>query len=140
MQSSLLAGPDTSTYALKADAQESELLRILYTYNPWWTGKPIPDVKLKRFKRYDYQRLADQLDNQKIVAIVGPRQVGKTTLLYQLVQSLLHKTKPQNLMYLSLDDPYLNVTIGRTKQIFDIYSTSIAKRPLDELEETAYFF
>ncbi len=119
---------------------DTELLRILYVHNPWWVNKPIPSIKLKEFKRRDYYKLLDQLEHEKIVAITGPRQVGKTTLMFQLIEKLLTETKPQNIFYLSLDDPYLKITPEKTKEIFELYSTVIIKKPIDDLKERVYFF
>ncbi len=102
--------------------------------------KPIPEAKLKDFKRRDYHKLLEQLQNDKIVAIIGARQVGKTTLIYQLINELISKTNPQNIFFLSLDDPYLNVTFQSLGKIFDLYARTIIKKPLDEIKDRVYFF
>lgn len=119
---------------------EPEVLRILYRHNPWWEGRPIPDIKLKEFKRADYFHLEPQLADAKITAVIGARQVGKTTMLYQLIQKLLAGTSPQSIFFLSLDDEYLNMTRQNLNKIFEIYASSVLKTPLHELKQRAYFF
>ncbi|MDE2589454.1 MAG: AAA family ATPase, partial [Patescibacteria group bacterium] len=119
---------------------EPEILRILYQHNPWWINKPIPDIKLKEFKRRDYFKLEEELANNKITAVIGARQVGKTTMLYQLIQKLLSDNNPQSIFFLSLDDQYLNITLRNLNKIFEVYASNILKTPLDELKHRVYFF
>lgn len=119
------------------EAGDDEILRILYQHNPWWAKKPIAEAKLKPFKRRDYYETMDRLVDDKILALIGPRQVGKTTIVYQLIEKLLSEDgiNAQNILFLSLDDPYLNVSVKNLERIFELYATNILKRPLDELKE-----
>jgi predicted AAA+ superfamily ATPase len=57
--------------------------------NPWWQGKP--GRQLPAYKRAAYQTLERKLSAGLAPAVVirGPRQVGKTTLQEQLIESLL---------------------------------------------------
>lgn len=117
---------------------ETEILRLLHSANPWWSGKPIPPAKIKDFKRRDYYKLEEQLEHDKISALIGARQVGKTTLMYQLIQKILSLTSPQNVLFVKIDDPYLQVTMDILEKIFGVYSANIIKTPLDELKNTVY--
>lgn len=47
-------------------------------------------------KRYVYQKLLNALDRQAAVALIGPRQIGKTTLALEVAQS-------RNAVYLDLE-------------------------------------
>lgn len=123
-----------------APVEEAELLRILYVHNPWWTTGQVPEAKAPAFKRRDYYKLLESLESPKIEAIVGARRVGKTTLMYQLVQHIIAKAGPERVMYLSLDDPYLKITTESLKTIFDLYAKYVLKEPLSELKEPVYFF
>lgn len=70
------------------------LVADLRRMNPWWEGeppRPLPEtrrhiVRLIR-RRFDY-KLAP------IVVVRGPRQVGKTTALRQVIQDLLDEGAP----------------------------------------------
>lgn len=119
---------------------ESELLRLLHVYNPWWIGKPIPAAILKEFKRRDYYKLEGQLENDKIVALIGARRVGKTTLMYQLIEKILSQTSPQNILFAVLDNPSLQITQDTLEQIFKVYTTSVLKKQFDSADETIYIF
>ena len=123
-----------------AIVEESELLRILYVHNPWWASGQVPESKALDFKRRDYYKLLENLDSPEIVAVIGPRRVGKTTLLYQLIEHIIGKTGSERAMYLSLDDPYLRLTIDSLKTIFDLYARYIIREPLADLRETIYLF
>lgn len=118
--------------------RENEVLRILYQHNPWWQNKPISPVKLKPFKRRDYYKIIERIEDRKILALIGPRQVGKTTLLYQLIDTLLKEKDPKRILFVSLDDPYLNVTLQNIGKMLDLYSITILKEPLDELKDKVY--
>jgi len=106
--------------------------------NPWWVKKPIPPSKLKEFKRRDFYKLLKNLSNEKIIALIGARQVGKTTLLYQLIEEILTKTKEENVLLINLDDPLLHISVQNLDKIFNTYSTRILKRSFDSLDDTIF--
>lgn len=117
---------------------DDEILRILHTYNPWWVQKPIPESRLKPFKRYEYENIIKKINTEPITALVGARRVGKTTLLYQIIEQLLKTTNSQNILFALLDDPYLHMSQETLERMFSVYSTSILKKELDALEQRVY--
>ncbi|MBI3268843.1 MAG: ATP-binding protein [Planctomycetes bacterium] len=67
----------------------SELVDSLHAMNPWWKsqpGKPLPS-----FRRWPFKRAREMLRSgiAPVTVLPGPRQVGKTTLLLQLIANLL---------------------------------------------------
>lgn len=74
---------------------------ILKKQNPWWGNK---SFEFSVFSRNILPELIKNLANDKIVALVGSRQVGKTSLLYLLIEHLLKIVKPLNIFYINLDD------------------------------------
>ena len=120
---------------------ETEVLRILNKYNPWWGDKPIPQSKTSSFKRGDYYIIKRELERREIVSIIGPRRVGKTILIHQLTQELLDsKIDPKRILYLSTDEVELNTGGVELKDVLEVYSTYILKSPLDSLKEPCYLF
>ncbi|MFN3654094.1 MAG: ATP-binding protein, partial [Candidatus Nitrosotenuis sp.] len=118
---------------------DDEILRILHDYNPWWTKKPIPEARLKQFRRHDFYRLKSQIGDEKIDILIGARRVGKTTILYQLIDELLsEKILPENILFVSLDDQYLHVSLENMDRIFNLYSTHILKKTLDSLDQRVH--
>lgn len=121
--------------------EELEILRILNRYNPWWNNKPIPESKTNPFKRGDFHIIKKKLNKEEIISVVGPRRVGKTILIHQLIQDLLDKgISPNRILYLSVDEVELDKGGAELKHIFETYSKYIIKKPLDELGETSYLF
>ena len=78
------------------------ILRLIQDLNPWRSGKPFAP---KPFKREIFARLAKHLKYKQILAIYGLRQVGKSTLMKQLIEQLLNQgVKPQNILYFNFED------------------------------------
>lgn len=121
--------------------EETEVLRILNKYNPWWGNKPIPPSKISSFKRGDFYIINKELERKEIVSVIGPRRVGKTILIHQIIQNLLDsKVDPRRILYLSSDEVELNENGVELKDILEVYSSYIIKKPLDSLDETCYLF
>ncbi|OGW85867.1 MAG: hypothetical protein A3C35_00005 [Omnitrophica bacterium RIFCSPHIGHO2_02_FULL_46_11] len=80
---------------------------ILTPYNPWWESG---EVKTEIFKRPIFHKIyKDLLSLKQIISITGPRRVGKTTLLKQVIQALIRDghAKPSEIIYFSFDDPLM---------------------------------
>ncbi len=121
--------------------EETDIIRILNKYNPWWSNKPIPPSKINSFKREDFYAVKKELKRREIVSIIGPRRVGKTILIHQIVQDLISTgIDPKRILYLSVDEVELNKGKVELKDILDIYSSYVIKSPLDNLKDTCYLF
>lgn len=77
---------------------------ILYLLNPWWEDKKF-SIGILREKYLN--QLKASLSHKRAALLIGSRRVGKTTLLYQLIDYLLKikKIKPEQLLYVLLDHP-----------------------------------
>lgn len=121
--------------------EEMEIVRVLNRYNPWWDNKPIPESKTSAFKRGDFYMLKKSLNKKEIDSIVGPRRVGKTILIHQLIQDLLSSgVDPKRVLYLSVDEVELNRGGAELRHILETYSKFILKTPFEDLKETHYLF
>ena len=96
-----------------------ELESILRDLNPWWSPphpvRPAPPA----YRRRGVQALLDGLDRpESLIQVVrGPRQVGKTTALYQLVEELLGRGEdPMRILLVRFDLQTL-----REAGLLDIY-------------------
>src|SRR3990167_7435257 len=83
------------------------ILGILKEWNPWWENKEL--VKdLEGTKRPEYQDLLDSIKIKEITIILGVRRSGKSTLMYQIVDSLLKQSiKPEQILFVNLEDKKL---------------------------------
>ncbi|SMP80913.1 hypothetical protein SAMN06295888_13710 [Desulfonatronum zhilinae] len=98
----------------------SETLGVLHGFNPWWTGRPFP---VPKFRRLAYKACRSYLDNaalHRAILLSGPRRVGKTVLLQQVVTALLQEGRPaRSIIYLSLDHPLLKLlSLRETLKIY----------------------
>jgi uncharacterized protein len=83
---------------------------LLLPYNPWWENPEKAFERLPSFRRPAFLRIYRDLKQiPQIISITGPRRVGKSTLIRQMIQELLTRedVKADHVMYYSMDDPAL---------------------------------
>jgi len=92
-------------------ASQQEIFAVLRQYNPWWGGAGVPDLpKWKRAAFAELKRWLSDPPVHRAVLVTGARQVGKTTLLLQAVESLLSEgAKPEQILYATFDHPLLKL-------------------------------
>ncbi len=81
------------------------LAEALDRANPWWRGQPLP--VLPGMKRWAFAPVLKGLKEglAPAVALRGPRQVGKTTLLEQVIAELLSEgVEPQRILRVQFDE------------------------------------
>jgi len=81
------------------------LIANLQSLNPWWIGAPA--LPLPSFHRWPFARLQRLLHGGLTPATVlrGPRRIGKTILLRQLIDALLAAgTAPHHILYVPFDE------------------------------------
>jgi predicted AAA+ superfamily ATPase len=78
-----------------------EIMQALYDWNPWIEG-PFPPELLGRERNY---HILSYLDIPEIKILEGARRVGKSTLMYQVVEKIL-KDNP-NVLYINFEDELL---------------------------------
>jgi len=76
----------------------------LYSFNPWWKDGKVPPELLGR-KRKIFNEVSKYITHRQILLLTGLRRVGKTTLLYQMINELLSKgTSRYSILYFSFDE------------------------------------
>ena len=82
---------------------------LLLPYNPWWENPDKAFERLPIFQRPIFEEIFRGLKEvPQIISITGPRRVGKSTLIRQIVRRLISEgTKPESIVYYSMDDPAL---------------------------------
>jgi hypothetical protein len=80
-------------------------LKELLIQNEWWDTGKISQEKAKPYRRKVFEEIKRTFQKyRQILLLTGLRRVGKTTLLYQLIQELLRAgIKPTQLIYFSFD-------------------------------------
>ncbi len=78
-----------------------EALRLL---NGWWDSGKVRKELAKEYKRAVFEEIYNKLAKYKeVIVLTGLRRVGKSTIMYQLIDSLSSKTNPLNIVYFTFD-------------------------------------
>ncbi len=101
---------------------DAQLQLLLEPYNPWWLGgidweKELPDYE----RPIVAEVLADLADIPQVISITGPRRVGKSTAVKQVIRHLIGKQQidPRKILYFSFDDPEIFASEETQRIIFD---------------------
>lgn len=84
-----------------------------------WVGKIPREKYLRRLKKF--------LDIRHVLILSGVRRSGKSTLMYQMIQSLIEEkdVSPKNILYLQLEDvlitPFLKLGANLLEDIYKFY-------------------
>ena len=113
------------------------ILKVLTAFNPWWkTGAIHPDFtkQYRRFAYYEAIKRLDQTDIKRTVILTGARRVGKTTIQYQMMETLLKKgVAPQRIVFISMDHPMLK--LSGLNEILECYHENVYAN-----QDAYYFF
>ena len=105
----------------------------LEEFNHWWIKGTVDTELALPFKRDNYREIESHFEKKFIVALVGLRRVGKTTIMYQLIQKLIaEKTNIANILFFSFDE-----TQAKLSEVIETYK-EIQKK--DFREEKVYIF
>jgi uncharacterized protein len=112
---------------------ETDIVKGLERDNPWWDNEnESPFLRFSHQRAYfsRFRELVSQWDIRRSIILLGPRRVGKTVVLQQLVESLAtDNISPRAIMYASMDTPlYSGLSLERLLEIF----TDRNKIPLNE--------
>jgi len=118
-----------------------EPLHYLQEVNEWWISGSVNPVLLQKLHREEFHELVEFLESERITAIIGPQRVGKTTLMYQLIDHLLDTgTKKEHILFASMDDPLVKMMMtDPLKTIIDEYREKIVKKPIRDVEKLYIF-
>ena len=117
---------------------EQELLREMESQNRWWAEKSI-ELDKGLIEREAYKKIVGEISKKEVTGIVGLRRVGKTTILKQVIKSLLDSgVDAKKILFLSLDGFKKGEKI--LKQVLDIYFRNILETTPDKLEDNVFVF
>lgn len=88
-----------------------QLIKVLSQFNPWWRGEGVPDLPpWQRAAFHDLYTWVHEPPAPRAVLLSGARQVGKTTLLLQVINHLLSDGVPSaNILYATFDHPIIKM-------------------------------
>ena len=111
--------------------------------NYWWKNNDISAKFLYKRNREEFYNIIEKLDNKRILSIIGPRRVGKSTLLYQTINYLIKEKKVdrKRILFFSGDDPSLFFNENdKLSDVLEIYFNNILYESASSLKEKVYIF
>ncbi|MBI3194541.1 MAG: ATP-binding protein [Ignavibacteriae bacterium] len=116
-----------------------DLEAIFRPYNPWWSDPTSSLGDIPKFHRPIFELLVSEIDLiPQILSITGPRRIGKSTLLQQLIRHFISQgVAPQRIVYYSFDDPSLIAQKIKVDELIDSTMKMVVKR---ESKDPTYLF
>lgn len=94
------------------DLLHKQIIKKLRMDNPWWeTGCIFDDFANMQKRLYFnvFYPLVTDLSIRRTLILMGPRRVGKSVMLYHIIQQLIEDgVNPRNILYASVDTPLYN--------------------------------
>ena len=119
-----------------AIVSEEQVIKVLQQYNPWWRTPATMKENNKPQKRMAYYEALKILNHKTIrrfAILSGVRRVGKTTIMYQIMDNLIDEgINPRNILYATFDNPILKLV--NVENVLSIYES------LYPIEGTRYIF
>lgn len=88
---------------------KDQILNKIRFENPWWNTGRIDRYYASMKKRlyfYLFTPLIYERSIKRAVVLMGPRRIGKTVMLFHLIQDLFDKgNSPKRVCYLSIENP-----------------------------------
>lgn len=80
------------------------VLDLLVALNPWWSARPF-ETGIRREKYFT--KIRKYLETGEVVVLTGVRRSGKTTLLFQIIDDLIHNRRvdPRSILFVNCDEP-----------------------------------
>lgn len=119
-----------------AIVSNEQVIKVLRQYNTWWRNPSSIKEESKPQKRLAYYEALKMIKHKTIrrfAVLSGARRVGKTTIMYQMIDNLIDEgVNPGNILYVSFDNPI--VKLVSVESVISIYES------LYPIEGTKYVF
>ena len=115
----------------------------LITNNIWWKGEKINPQFLLGRKRKEFNEIINNLESKRILSIIGPRRVGKSTLIYQIINYLVKEKKidAKRILFFSGDDPSLFFNENdKLSNVLEVYFNEILQESITKISSKVYIF
>lgn len=105
------------------EISDTDLRKSVARDNPWWETGSIPPASGLRERAYfkAFRKLALNWNVHRSVILMGPRRVGKTVMLRQLIEHALAEGFPRDRIFsCSIDTPlYSGMALERLVELFE---------------------
>lgn len=120
-----------------------DIKQSLIMNNIWWSGEEINSQFLLGRKRKEFDEIVNNLESKRILSIIGPRRVGKSTLIYQTINYLIKERKinPKRILFFSGDDPSLFFNENdKLSDVLEVYFNKILQESISKISSKVYIF
>lgn len=104
---------------------DEQVIKVLRQYNAWWRLPSAIKEESKPQKRLAYYEALKMLTHKTIrrfTILSGVRRVGKTTIMYQIIEQLIEDgVNPRNIFYATFDNPILKLI--NVENVLSIYES-----------------
>lgn len=113
----------------------------LQKINRWWSTGKVDTPFLFKVVRDEFNEITARLEDRRILSLIGPRRVGKSTLIYQTIDFLLKSNiDPKRILLFGGDEPGLFSNNENISDILNDYSREVLNQSLETLENKIYIF
>jgi len=107
----------------------------LTKWNNWWKDGNVKK-DLVGIRREIFYEIIKYIDKKQIIAIKGQRRVGKTTLMYQIIDFLLNEKRVEKyrILYFSFDEEVYDID-----EIIEQYQKEILKDRIEKFDKIYLF-
>jgi len=109
---------------------------ILYEDNPHWTNSNVYDAYTPREL---LPKALSYLDAKQIIALIGARRVGKSTIAKLMIKELMKSTEAKNIFFINLEKPEFIPFKNDASYLNKIYDAYL-KLANPNKDERIYFF
>ncbi len=108
-----------------AIVSDEQVIKVLRQYNPWWRNPSAIKEESKPQKRlafYEGLKMLKHKSIRRFTVLSGARRVGKTTIMYQMIDNLIDdNVNAKNILYVSFDNPI--VKLNNVERVLSIYES-----------------
>ena len=126
-----------------AIVSDDQVMKTLRQYNQWWRSTATIRDSSKPQRRLAFYEALNMIKHEtlrRFVLLSGARRVGKTTIMYQIIEALIDDgINPRNILYASFDNPIIKlVSVEEVISVFEsLYPISGTKYIfIDEIQYT----
>jgi len=112
------------------------MINTLINKNPWWQNKTNYNISKKYFPREISNILDIYLKRPQIIALIGLRRVGKSSLLFSHIQNSLKQNKinPQDILYFDFEENKKE----DLEEIIETYFKEILEKSIHDIQKRVY--
>jgi hypothetical protein len=94
-----------------------KLETLLPLLNQWWKNGRVGSEKAMTYKRVQFEKLVELLDERQIIIVTGLRRVGKSTMLFQSIEKTINiGVDPLKILYFTFDE-----SVDEVSEVLEAY-------------------